>query len=128
MRGGGKKVDGGAGVSPCQTIKSRRWWTVRVFRRAQRREIRIGGGERLKLLFERDRAVDAHAGGFEVAALARIAAEIELDRRFFRMQPLRFDQDSLGGGERFGAAGRISPSHPRTRRICLPPRPFASGE
>ena len=82
---------------------------------AQRRKVGIGFGGGGEFLVERHGAFHPPACLGERAALARVAAEIELDRRFVRMLALRVEQDLLGRGERLCASRRISPRDPRCR-------------
>lgn len=62
---------------------------------------------------ERDRAINAFARSGEVAALAGIAAQVELNRGLGGVMRLGGEEDFLGGDERVGASRGVGPRHPR---------------
>lgn len=86
---------------------------------AERFEIGIGGGQRGEFAIDGDRLIDAPLRQCEIAALARVATEVELNGRFRRVVAFGLEENFFGGVERLGAARGVSPRYPNpgiTRR------------
>lgn len=98
-----------------RTVKSGTGRTVRWALGAKRFQIGIGQSECGELRIERGRPIQPQASRGQIATLARITAEIELDRRIRRMVVLGLEENFFGGFQRLRAPRGVSPRHPNSR-------------
>jgi hypothetical protein len=98
-------------------VKAQQFYTAgkalsRGTRGAQRREVGIGLDGGAEERFEGDGGIDAPAGFGQIAQLAGVAAEIELDRSLAGVTEFGLAENRLGLRQRAGAAGGVGERDP----------------
>src|SRR5690606_8493466 len=91
-------------------------------------EVGIRGRGVAEGLIERDGAHDAFPRGVQVATLASVATEIELDRGVLRMSLFGLPEDGLGLAQRFASPRRVGESDPPAGFVRLLANEFAGNQ